>query len=66
MAIELRKNYVILDELNRWHSTGKDATPEEMAADLIEVGNRLKEQGEGDVELIIFETVGEPIRIQRK
>ena len=63
---EIRKSYVILDEQNRWLSTGYDATPEEITDDIIEVRNRLKEDGETDVDLLLFEIVGRPVSVKNR
>ena len=59
------KSYVILDDQNRWQSTGKDCTPEQIADDIKAVYQRLKDDGETDVDLVLFETIGEPLNIKQ-
>jgi len=58
------KNYIIVDDLNRWHSTGKNATPNEIVDDCIEITKRLKSEGETDERILfVFETINEPIEV---
>lgn len=52
-----KKNYIIVDELNRWHDVGYDATDEEIKNVVNEVKQRLAGEGETNTELIVFEIV---------
>ena len=61
---QIRKSFVIVDEQNRWLSTGYNMTPEEIGADIIEVRKRLIADGDGELDLLMFEIVGEPINIR--
>ena len=62
----IRKSYIIVDEQNRWQSTGYNATPEEITSDIIEIRNRLEADGETDVDLLLFEIVGQPISVKNR
>ena len=57
-------NYIIVDSQNVWHSTGKNATSDEIANDIVEIKNRLKEEGITDIKLFVYETVGEPLEVK--
>lgn len=57
-----KKSYVIVDENNRWLSTGYDMTQEEIDQDVKDVRKRLKEDGE-DCDLLLFEINGKPIHV---
>ena len=57
-----KKNYLIVDELNRWHDVGYDATEQEIKDAVEEVKERLKEDGEANVQLLVFEITGKPER----
>lgn len=58
-----KKNYIIVDSNNYWHSTGKNATQEEIDADVNEIKERLKDDGVTDIKLYVYETIGEPLEI---
>lgn len=58
-----KKSYIIVDEFNRWLSTGYDMTEKEIEDDIAEVRERLESEGESDVELILFEIKGKPITL---
>jgi len=58
-----KKSYVIVDENNRWLSTGYDMTQEEIDQDVKDVRKRLKEDGEEDCDLLLFEINGKPIHV---
>jgi hypothetical protein len=59
----MKKNYIIVDSQNVWHSTGKNATPEEIASDVQILKDDLIEQGFTDIKLYVYEIVGEPQEI---
>jgi hypothetical protein len=62
-----RKSYVILDDQNRWLSTGHDMTEEEITADIIETRNNLiEDEGERNVKLYLYEIVGEPVDVTNR
>lgn len=44
--MELRINYIIVDEKNRWLSTGFESTIEEIEEDIKEIKQDLKNKGE--------------------
>lgn len=58
-----KKSYVIVDDQNRWLSTGYDMTEEEIKQDIQDVKQRLKEEGEEDVNLLLFEINGRPTHV---
>ncbi len=60
----IKISYVILDSENRWHSTGSNATPEQLRAEIANVTERLAKEGETPEELIIYEVKGEPTVIK--
>ena len=66
MSIDIRKSFIIVDENNRWLSTGYNMTPEEITADVVEVRNRLEADGEKDIDLLLFEIVGQPISVKNR
>lgn len=47
-------DYIIVDDQNRWLSTGKNETEEQLQQEIAEVKTRLKEDDEFDTELIVF------------
>jgi len=59
----MNKNYIIVDSDNNWLSTGKNASPEEIANDIAEIKEMLKEEGVNDIKLYVYETIGEPVEI---
>jgi len=59
----MNKNYIIVDSDNNWVSTGKNASPEEIANDIAEIKEMLKEEGVTDIKLYVYETIGEPVEI---
>jgi hypothetical protein len=58
-----KKSYIIVDEFNRWQSTGYDATEQEIQNEIEFVRNKLKEDGEDDTELLLFYIEGKPINV---
>ena len=59
-----KKSYIIVDSENKWHSTGVNASPKEIANDIKEVKDRLKEEGISGIKLFVYETIGEPLEIK--
>ena len=59
-------DYIILSVFSepQWVSTLKNATPEELRADIVETIERLKINGETMGELLVFQTVGESTSIK--
>ncbi len=47
-------DYIIVDDQNRWLSTGKNETEEQLQQEIAEVKTRLKEEDEFDTEVIVF------------
>jgi hypothetical protein len=56
--MELRINYIIVDEKNRWLSTGFESTIEEIEEDIKEIKQDLKNKGEKIVDMWLYEIVG--------
>ena len=59
----LRKSYVIVDENNRWLGTGYNETDIEIKETVKEIRNRLSNDGESNVDLLLFEIKGSPIHV---
>lgn len=57
-------DYIILTSENKWVSTLKNATPEELRTDIVETIERLKADGETEGELVIYQTVGDSTNIK--
>lgn len=53
-------SYVIVDENNRWHSTGYNMTQEDIDQDVKDIRKRLKEDGYKDIHLFLYEITGSP------
>lgn len=57
------KSYIIVDDQNRWLGTGYDETDEQIKESVKEIRERLKEDGETDVDLLLYEITGNPIHV---
>lgn len=61
---EVKKSYIIVDELNRWLGTGINETQEQIKESVKEIRNRLKDDGEDEnIDLLLYEVVGNPIHV---
>ena len=58
-----KKSYVIVDEFNRWQSTGYNMTEADIEQDIEQIKERLKADGEENVDLLLFEIKGRPIHV---
>lgn len=58
-----KKSYIIVDEQNRWQSTGYDMTDDEIKQDVEELKERLEDDGEGGIDLLLFEIKGRPTHV---
>jgi len=57
----MKKNYIIVDNENRWLSTLVNATPEELRAEIFQVLETYQFE-----ECFVYETIGEPTTIKGK